>query len=481
GFDEDQINGTGGNNMAIQLVIDGLKIQSCNPGFVDVRDGILAADLINNDGVNECLIWEVFAKRGLGWGASQGSNNDRNDGIMSFEPRPDCIKELKIAKSSTDLIEAGDDFEITVVVTNHKEETVSGVVVTDEIPEGASYIAGSTSGANEPTATADLLTFEIGDLATGESVTITYNLSSADELVSVSSFYDGAEDAFDQFGIDALEGVDIWNFVGDDPITDALSWFVPNTETDNDQVLFTLNPIELDADQPVLRFNHRYITEPGSDGGIIQISTDGFEWQTIEAENIFRGSYRGQLAYAAFAIPNISGFWGNSNGVVTSYVELEEWAGESVYLRFRFGSDANTAAQGWTVDDIEIIDMYNYNSEACVTSNEGDTACDEASAKGTVVEVGDPTSITSIDTPTNVSVFPNPAKDLLNVAISTEQAQEVMVTLVNASGVQLFETRVNIGMNGQIVPVDVSGLPAGFYFVQVAADQQLAVEKVILK
>ena len=481
GFDEDQINGTGGNNMAIQLIMDGLKIQSCNPGFIDVRDGIIAADLINNDGANECLIWEVFAERGLGWGASQGSNGDRNDGVMSFEPRPDCVKELKIAKSSTDLIQAGDDFEITLVVTNHKDETVTGVVVTDEIPEGANYIGGSTTGADEPTATSDLLTFEIGDLATGESITITYNLSSANELVSISNFYDGAENAFDQFGIDALEGVDIWNFVGDDPITDGLSWFVPNTETDNDQVLFMLNPIELDADQPVLRFNHRYVTQPGADGGIVQVSTDGFEWETIDADDIFRGSYRGQLAYAAFAIPNISGFWGNSGGVVTSYVDLEDWAGESVYVRFRFGSDGATGAQGWTVDDIEMIDMFNYNSEACVTSNEGDTACDEASAKGTVVEVGDPTSITSIDTPTNVSVFPNPAKDLLNVAISSEQAQEVTVTLVNASGVQLFETRVNIGMNGQVVPVDVSSLPAGFYFVQVAADQQLAVEKVILK
>ena len=126
--------------------------------------------------------------------------------------------------------------------------------------------------------------------------------------------------------------------------------------------------------------------------------------------------------------------------------------------------------------------MFNYNSEACVTSNEGDSACDEASAKGTIVEVGDPsTSVTSLNTPTNVSVFPNPAKDLLNVAISSEQAQEVTVTLVNASGVQLYETRVDIGMNGQIVPLDVSGLPAGFYFVQVAADQKLTVEKVILK
>jgi hypothetical protein len=48
GFDEDIYNGTGGNNKAIQLVIDGLKLQPCSPGFVDARNAILKADSINN-------------------------------------------------------------------------------------------------------------------------------------------------------------------------------------------------------------------------------------------------------------------------------------------------------------------------------------------------------------------------------------------------------------------------------------------------
>ena len=41
GYDSDIYNGTGGNNIAMQLVIDGLKLQPCNPGFVDGRDAIL--------------------------------------------------------------------------------------------------------------------------------------------------------------------------------------------------------------------------------------------------------------------------------------------------------------------------------------------------------------------------------------------------------------------------------------------------------
>ena len=90
GFDPDLYNGTGGNNVALQLVIDGLKLQPCSPGFVDVRDAILLADQNNNGGVNQCIIWEAFARRGLGVGASQGSSNSRSDGTESYNIPSEC-------------------------------------------------------------------------------------------------------------------------------------------------------------------------------------------------------------------------------------------------------------------------------------------------------------------------------------------------------------------------------------------------------
>src|SRR5690606_23582748 len=35
-------------------------------------------------GANECLIWQAFAKRGLGYSATQGSTNNKNDGTQAF-------------------------------------------------------------------------------------------------------------------------------------------------------------------------------------------------------------------------------------------------------------------------------------------------------------------------------------------------------------------------------------------------------------
>ncbi|MEL7195195.1 MAG: T9SS-dependent M36 family metallopeptidase [Bacteroidota bacterium] len=91
GFDPDFYEGTGGNNMALQLVMDGLKLQPCGPGFVDGRDAILLADQLNYGGANECLIWEVFARRGLGYSASQGSSASRTDQVEAFDLPPKCL------------------------------------------------------------------------------------------------------------------------------------------------------------------------------------------------------------------------------------------------------------------------------------------------------------------------------------------------------------------------------------------------------
>jgi extracellular elastinolytic metalloproteinase len=90
GFDSDLYNGTGGNNIAMQLVIDGMKLQTCSPGFVDGRDAILQADVLAYGGENKCLIWDVFANRGLGESADQGSSNNRSDQTEAFDIPASC-------------------------------------------------------------------------------------------------------------------------------------------------------------------------------------------------------------------------------------------------------------------------------------------------------------------------------------------------------------------------------------------------------
>jgi extracellular elastinolytic metalloproteinase len=88
GYDSNLYTGKGGNNRALQLVIDGLKLQPCNPGFTDARDAILAADKMNNNGADSALIWSTFARRGLGYSANQGVSTSRTDGTEAFDLPP---------------------------------------------------------------------------------------------------------------------------------------------------------------------------------------------------------------------------------------------------------------------------------------------------------------------------------------------------------------------------------------------------------
>lgn len=90
GVDGNLENGIGGDDIVFQLVLDGMKLAPCSPGFVDARDAILLADELNNNGVNKCMIWTVFAKRGLGYSASQGSSTSRSDQTEAFDVPPIC-------------------------------------------------------------------------------------------------------------------------------------------------------------------------------------------------------------------------------------------------------------------------------------------------------------------------------------------------------------------------------------------------------
>jgi extracellular elastinolytic metalloproteinase len=65
-----------GNVIALQLVVDGMKLQPCRPSFVDARDAILQADQVTFEGRNSCEIWKAFAKRGLGTKARSGGTED---------------------------------------------------------------------------------------------------------------------------------------------------------------------------------------------------------------------------------------------------------------------------------------------------------------------------------------------------------------------------------------------------------------------
>lgn len=79
-----------GSSRVLQLVTDALKLQICNPTFIDGRNAILSAEMLTTKGENRCMIWKTFAKRGLGLNALAGDKLNLNDQKEDFTIPKDC-------------------------------------------------------------------------------------------------------------------------------------------------------------------------------------------------------------------------------------------------------------------------------------------------------------------------------------------------------------------------------------------------------
>jgi extracellular elastinolytic metalloproteinase len=129
GYSTDLIYGSAGNNKAIELVMAGMKLQKCNPGFVDGRDAILQADTLLNGGANGDLIWSVFARRGLGLSASQGSSNSTSDGTQAFDVPTSAAGTQTLNKAIAIAYPIPTSDELVVEATSVK--TLETITVTD--------------------------------------------------------------------------------------------------------------------------------------------------------------------------------------------------------------------------------------------------------------------------------------------------------------------------------------------------------------
>lgn len=167
GFDPDVYNGTAGNNVALSLITEGLKLQPCSPGFVDGRDAIIAADQALYGGAHICTIWEAFARRGLGYSANQGSSGSKTDGTEAFDLPPtfsglDTIDEVCLSDGIQTGLSGG----------NPNGGVYSGAGVTDD-GNGMTFTFDPTVGGPGLVT----VTYTVNDFCTGTPTAITDDIN----------------------------------------------------------------------------------------------------------------------------------------------------------------------------------------------------------------------------------------------------------------------------------------------------------------
>ncbi len=219
-----------GNVMALALVTEGMKLQPCNPGFVDGRDAILAADAAIYGGANECLIWDAFAIRGLGVNAVQGSSFSVTDGVENFDtpsgaalfsaPDDVCASEAEFTGgggspfggvySGPGVTDNGDGASYTF------DPASAGVGVHDityTVDDGACSVSSSATDSIEVLAVPNSpLTTGVTDFCVGDEVTVTATLEDPGNIIrwfdaatGGSFLFEGTDYTFTPTG-----SVDVW-------------------------------------------------------------------------------------------------------------------------------------------------------------------------------------------------------------------------------------------------------------------------------
>lgn len=90
------------------------------------------------------------------------------------------------------------------------------------------------------------------------------------------------------------------------------------------------------------------------DGGNLQISINGGAYADVPEAQIFVDPYNGTIASATNPNNGQRAWCGGGNAYVQTRVDLTPYAGNSVRVRFRFGSDGGQGNDGWHVDDIRM-------------------------------------------------------------------------------------------------------------------------------
>src|SRR5258706_3724997 len=379
-----------GNQKAMQLIMDGMKLAPISPTFLSERDAIIAAGMAGGTPEDVADMWAGFATRGIGASASiqnvggisiGGTGTTRVTEAFDL-PNLSQTQDLTVSDALGDndgIPEPGEKVGITIPITNSTGVTATGVML--QIVGGGAANYGSIAGTS--TVSRQVGYIIPADTACGSVITLTLNVDSSLGPVSftrtfsvsqanttLAENFDGVEPPAITAGWAVTSSYAPMTFVStaSGPDTAPNSMFaadLPNCTTgcsltDGGSTELTSPVIAIGGAAATVSFRHKFNTEPGFDGGVLEINVGGGGFQDIVAAGgvFIQNGYNATLGVSS---PNPlggrGGWTGDSSGYITTIARLPASArGQNMQLRWRFGGDSNRApaAGGWNVDSIQI-------------------------------------------------------------------------------------------------------------------------------
>lgn len=377
-----------GNRKTLQLVTDGMKLAPLGPTFLQERDAIVAAAQASSAAPDAAAdvadVWAGFALRGMGFSAvvttaGMGAGTAR---VTEAFDSPNLLQTPTITVSDATgdndgFPEPGEPVTIAIPLTNSTGNSAVGTTLQIVGGNSADYgtIANGqtvsrsiayTVPANTPCGSAITLTFNVTSSLGATSFTRTFNIGVPS--VTFTENFDGVTAPAFPAGWTAVSVSGGVNFVNSTLASDTApnSAYAVNPATVGGGTDLTSPSIAVTASAATVSFRHRFDTEAGWDGGVLEISIGAGAFQDIitAGGSFIENGYTGALgAGVNNPLANRNAWNGLSNGFITSVVRLPAAAaGQNIRLKWRFGSDDNTvgtgANPGWYVDTIRLAGNY---------------------------------------------------------------------------------------------------------------------------
>lgn len=337
--------GNGGNSISLKLVTLGMKLQPCSPGFLDARDAILKADQILYGGKYRCVIWDAFAKRGMGVNAIQGSSNSVTDQVADFSVPTGGNVFINVDKTESmqdDIITYSLKLQsLCSAITNYK--------LIDTLPNNVTWISGGTYNSSNRT-----VTFNVPSLGAVQEQEFILKVK-----VNAGSYFTPnvlLDEQFVNYSIPSTLTIspstgNTWSAT---TVSHSPSYAVKTKSTTavSEQILMSANSYVL-TNSGILSFWHSYNTEANYDGGVVELSIDnGTTW--FDAEPYMIENPYNTIMDASTVLNGRKAYSGNSGGYIRTSIDLSKFVNKSLKFRFRYNTDDGGSSSGWYVDDITI-------------------------------------------------------------------------------------------------------------------------------
>ena len=269
----------------------------------------------------------------------------------------------------------------------------------------------------------------------------------------------------------APEWIDQWHLSSEDYASESHSWKCGDTEEGDYSSLldsrllmppFTVEP------ESRLRIQHWIDAEvsgayPDSayDGGIVEISLTGTDWDLLLAQT---GNYNKHFRVLnGYGEPTTHPFEGGVpcfSGELDwqeSTFSLVDYTGETVQIRFRFGSDEGTVREGWYIDDVVVEHFFPAES---IADNPGQQVPDRCELSQN---------------------YPNPFNPTTTIEYTLRLDGQVQLAVFNLRGQQVMTLVDGVKTAGRhTVQLDGSRLASGLYFYRLETGGEILLRKMML-